>query len=330
MREALTRYLSLIDLKIIWYDLFEESFVANHPNAGVGEGVIELLEQVKRHRREADFNRVILAHRPDLRDILTNPNPRNFAPPLTQLVPKAVILTALGVECKAVFAHLANTQEVVHPTGTIYNQGEFRRRDGSTWSVAVAQIGPGNAGAAVEAQRAIDFFNPKTIFFVGIAGGIKDVKLGDVVVATRVYGYEAGRQDAKQFYARPDVGQADYNLVQRARADANSDNWLKRLTDPTNPPPQVLVKPIAAGERVVADIRAETVRFLHQHYNDAIAVEMEGRGFLVATQQNPKVSAIVIRGISDLLSDRSQTDQIIASRNAAAFAFEVLANLVIQ
>ena len=69
---------------------------------------------------------------------------------------------------------------------------------------------------------------------------------------------------------------------------------------------------------------------------------MEGFGFLAAARANQSVSAMVIRGISDLIDGKAVVDRAgyqalaclcatrIASRHAAQFAFEMLAKLEVE
>lgn len=240
----------------------------------------------------------------------------------------AVILTALAVEQGAVLAHLENLQEVLHEAGTVYRVGSFPSPT-TDWTVATALIGAGNAGAAFETERAVKGFDPEVVLFVGVAGGIKDVALGDVVAATDVFGYHSGKA-GDTFTVRPDVGSSSYKLVQRAQAEAQSGDWLARRRAGEGEP-AVVVAPIAAGEQVVASTRSDTYAFIRANYDQAVAVEMEGRGFLEALHANQKVGALVVRGISDLLDGKDVTDdegwQARASGNAAAFAFEVLGKL---
>lgn len=241
----------------------------------------------------------------------------------------AIILTALSVEFNAVKAHLNDVVEDVHK-GTIYEKGYFKGNQ-KTWQVAVVEIGAGNDGAAFEAERAINYFNPSVAIFVGIAGGIKDVGLGDVVAATKAHGYESGKAE-KVFKPRPDAGNSSYNLVQRAKNIARNQEWTKRIKSSTfEAAPKAFVGSIAAGEKVIASTESDIFNFLRANYSDALAVEMEGRGFLEAAHANPQASSLIVRGISDLLHNKSDENddirQDVASRNASAFAFEVLARL---
>jgi nucleoside phosphorylase len=241
---------------------------------------------------------------------------------------KAIVLTALSVEYKAVRRHLHDTIEIVHPFGTIYESGNFIGNKGTNWQVGLAEIGAGNPGAAAEAERAIAFFKPEVALFIGVAGGIKDVAIGDVVVGTKIYGYESGKV-AREFEIRPIVFNSSYELQQRARAEAKREDWLERTNKSSPSNFRAFVAPIAAGEKVVSSRKSTLFTFIHKHYGDALAVEMEGRGFLEAAHANQQVRALVIRGISDLIDRKTETDskgaQELAAQNASGFAFEVLA-----
>jgi nucleoside phosphorylase len=238
----------------------------------------------------------------------------------------AVILTALQDEYTSVQAHLKDLEERTEH-GTIYEVGNFSGQR-STWTVAIVQVGAGNPSASLAVERATRTFNPDAMLFVGIAGDLKDVALGDVVAADAVYGYESGK--AGQDYApRIKTDRSAYALVQRARAICRNATWQARIQPSlSQPPPEAFVGPIAAGEKVVTDFASVVGQLIRANCGDALAIEMEGAGFLYGAWANAARLAMVIRGISDLVSDKTAEHdrkwQPIAARHAAAFAFELL------
>ena len=243
-----------------------------------------------------------------------------------------IILTALPVECKAVLHHLQDPQEIVHESGTIYYAGPFTGLH-RIWQVAVAEIGMGGIAAALEAEKAISFFHAKVALVVGIAGGIKDVQIGDVVAATKIYAYESGKA-GQRFEPRPDLGHSSHALEQRARAEAHSNEWLALLEeDQPERVPQVHLGALAGGEKVLASMQSDVARLLRGTYGDTLAIEMEGHGFLHAVRVNQQVYGLVIRGISDLIDEKAEADasgaQQVAARHAAAFAFQILAKFTL-
>jgi len=233
-----------------------------------------------------------------------------------------LFVTALALEFKAVAAHVDLKGEATLPSGTVVETGLFDEHV----QVAVIESGVGNESAATVTAEAVQQLKPAYVFFVGVAGGLKDVAIGDVVAANKVYLYDQGKDDGT-FRPRADAPESAHALVQRARATARKTAWQSR--DGASAA-EALVAPIAAGSQVVASTESVSAKRLRELFSDAVAVEMEGGGFLRAVTQFHQ-RGIVVRGMSDLLDKKSEADesgsQPKAAANAAAFAIEMVAAL---
>jgi len=247
---------------------------------------------------------------------------------------KTVIITALELEYKTVRKSIDCLEEIISPEGTIYEKGKYVLNDLDI-EIFLVQTGVGNERAAIETGRAISFFKPNLVLLVGIAGGVKDVQLGDVVVADKIYSYESGKAD-EIFYTRPDLGRSSYSVLQRARAECRTGNWKNEIApNGSSNKFNVLVGNLCAGEKVVSSTKSSTYNFLKKHYNDTTAIEMEGSGFVKAIYSNSlNIEAAIIRGISDLLDNKNEIDstgfQEIAVQNASSFAFYLIKKMTLN
>lgn len=238
-----------------------------------------------------------------------------------------VVVTALPLEADAVCMYLDHVSPVVHPTtGTIYRTG--RLRFGNRSSVAVVVGTEGNPAAAAETDRALEFFHPLACLFVGVAGGIKDdVSIGDVVVASFVYDYAAAKEGDDIIQARIKTYPAGYAIGQRAQYETSVRDWTNNIAPQyllDGESGQVFFKPIAAGPRLITSTSAPMAQWIKQHCGDALAIEMEGFGFLHAAHAFSGVEALVVRGVSDLVDGKNASSDVqwqpVAAGRAAAFA----------
>ncbi|RJQ82559.1 hypothetical protein D5S17_01945 [Pseudonocardiaceae bacterium YIM PH 21723] len=239
-----------------------------------------------------------------------------------------VICAALEVEFTAVRAQLNGPIRRQEIRGSCYEVGHCAGpRD--TWTVVLALTGQGNAAAAVHVDRAISAFSPQVVLFVGVAGGRKDVRLGDVVIAESIYDYDSGKDTESDYLPRTRAVRPTFRILQHAAAIARDACWHHRVSPPPSTEPAAIVKPLATGGKVIAHDRSHTARLVDRYCGDAVAVEMEGHGFLHGATMTGGVEALVIRGISDLLNDKSEASdrywQPQAASHAAAFAVELLA-----
>jgi nucleoside phosphorylase len=244
---------------------------------------------------------------------------------LSQL-PTILLVTALTLERSEIIKCL--------PT-TTYDHG--RRADYATWpadnpryQMYVITTGPGNLTVQSAIHRILDAgVRPHIALFVGVCGGVKDSEIGDVVYSTKVYSYEGAKEEDDGLKARPMLKETSEELVQLAHRVA-AKPWWRVPEVKTSPTPKASAAVFAAGEILFASTSASASNYQHlkKSYNDTQVVDQEAYGFLKATQDAGVSLSMVLRGVSDKIDKKEESDsrgnQPLAAENATAFLFALL------
>lgn len=253
-------------------------------------------------------------------------------------LPTVVILTAINDEYSAVRKHL---KEVVDAdqNDTNYEAGIFEFNGNEIAKVVIRECGAKNTTASQETERAIQYFKPDAMFFVGIAGSRKpnDFSIGDVIFPEKVYSYEGGKSEKDSFVARPDIASITFTLMETAKKERRKEDWKALIKCNWDKDVKADLGVIASGEQVVEHYNSDIGKILTEYYNDTSAIEMEGFGFAKAAnrqgRETSKVLIGIVRGISDIIEQpskkknnkdkdrRPSNAKQIASDTAAAFAF---------
>jgi 8-oxo-dGTP diphosphatase len=234
-----------------------------------------------------------------------------------------VILTALDLEYQAVQDRLTGFRRPAPVSGTRFEIGTLE----GGGDVVLALTGQGNHASAVIAERAIRTFAPVAVLFAGVAGALNpSLRLGDIVVATHVYAYHGAAARTGGLKSRPRVWEIDHRIDQAAHQIARR---VERAGTA-----RVRFGPVASGEVLHDASVSQPRRWLREHYDDALAIEMEAAGVAKAGQLGAAPVGVV-RAISDRADGtKSGTDgrqwQSRAVGNAAAFAVALAADLIAE
>ena len=253
---------------------------------------------------------------------------------------RALIVTALPIEMKAVRAHLKDLGSCTGRGGTIYECGQFTGQ-GDEWLVVVAESGAGTHPAqSVVTYAHYEFGTFEVLLFVGIGASRKpEVPIGSVVASSYVYLPYSGKYSPSGFTSRPHSLQIDERLIGLAKKIQRDEEWPDRIRPPLKGklpalcdypqpfPPAALIAPIVSVEAVSANPDSELEKLITQNCGDAHALDMEGYGAVFAANRE-QTPSMVIRGISDMRGGKDPEldliHQPVAAVHAAAFGFELL------
>lgn len=211
---------------------------------------------------------------------------------------------------------------------------------------AVLFVAPemGVAATACLSSYIAERFHPKLLVMCGIAAGIsKDLKLGDVVIAHKVWDYASGKvvednslggkfsrclfgRSRWSFLPSTNTAELDPHLAQWISSlKATGDNWWipKGSQDFNMELGPVACGPWVVGNRVVADSLLKRERKL-------LALEMELYGLYLCPKvaSRSQIKVLGIKGISDFANPSKEKDsgaRIVAARNSVRVLQQLVA-----
>jgi adenosylhomocysteine nucleosidase len=258
---------------------------------------------------------------------------------------RALIIAALPIEVEAILSFFENVEMKSTPNGVSYMTGNRKifssalgEKLKESWTFFIGSpTGAGNLEMSRALSRMIPACTPNLVALLGCAGGFPGkIDLFDVVAPPRV-DYLARTKVAAKTEYRPQQEVCSSVFIDHCKNVQLLDLWHQYLLpDVANAPIDVLFEPLISGETVLTNSRSTFFRAVNTNSPKAVAIEMEGFGFLVACREH-KVDGAVLRGISDTLDNKNDprddgspsnlgpdTYQFKATRHAAALFFATI------
>lgn len=233
-----------------------------------------------------------------------------------------VILCPIAIEYAAVRSYLIDlSAHKIFEYELFFEIGNINLKN-KNWTVALFETGAYIDNVQLKTFQILHKLQPNFAFLVGVAGGIKDVNLGDLVIGTVAYGYEYGKVTPKGIENRTKAIPFSESLIAEAKQlnrEFPKDEY------------QVIFGPINSGNKVITSLESEQFKIIRAQYGDTIAVEMEAIGFAFSAAKMRDIAFLNIRGISDLIAQKTESDdngsQQTAAKRAAHFVFNLITRL---
>jgi nucleoside phosphorylase/glycosyltransferase involved in cell wall biosynthesis len=237
----------------------------------------------------------------------------NVQPPLaTSVTLPRIVLFADAFTSTSMLSVLRNVSRIQHGP-TVYYEGDFGVTDVRVLFHSLPQSG--NLTAAVAAANMLQQFRPDFVALIGIAGGLRDVAVGDVVISSEIVYYEPAKISTAGIDPRYRIVGLTPPWVASLLRNFSGDVAL----------PRVHVGPVASGEKIITS--PESVRDLIGIWGRPLAIEMEAAGVAEAVGASGRnIPLVVIRGIADVLDGSKHRHG--AADLAAKAALDVAAELV--
>ncbi|GAB4224066.1 MAG: 5'-methylthioadenosine/adenosylhomocysteine nucleosidase [Francisella sp.] len=195
---------------------------------------------------------------------------------------KIAILGAMEIEIKPILDNYIDSYKIVEYANNKYYLANYGDKE-----LVIAYSKIGKVFSSLTATIMIEHFGVEALLFTGVAGGLQDLQVGDIIAATSTVQHDV---DITAFgYPYGKIPHSDINiqtsgyLLQQAIKSAN-DLGITLHTGV-----------IATGDQFVHS--AERKEFIAKEFN-AKAIEMEGASVNLICNEM-KIPSLIIRSISD-------------------------------
>ncbi|MED7819510.1 MULTISPECIES: 5'-methylthioadenosine/adenosylhomocysteine nucleosidase [unclassified Francisella] len=223
---------------------------------------------------------------------------------------KIAILGAMEIEIQPILAKL-DSYETVEYANNRYYLAAYKDKE-----LIIAYSKIGKVFSSLTATIMVEHFGAEVLLFTGVAGGLQDLKVGDMIAATATVQHDVDITAFGYPYGKIPISEVQIKtssfILDHAKEVAK-DLGLNLHTGI-----------IATGDQFVSSV--ERKDFVVKEF-DAKAIEMEGGSVnLVCNEMN--VPSLILRSISDTADGDATEDFDEFAKNAAQKSANFVLNLV--
>lgn len=186
--------------------------------------------------------------------------------------------------------------------------------------------------AAVLSTELIYLFKPKFLIMAGVLGGKpKDVKIGDIIVATKIFTIDKGKLTDDGFQKESEQSAIENVFVSKIIRNKKKVLAFLAENDPTRDiVPDLHFGPIACVRKVV-DVKGFFNSQITPVDRKAVALEMESYGVARACElaNGGSTTPIIIKSVMDNTTKKTDGAKSYAAWTSAAVVNCILANDII-